>query len=77
MKITAINSAFPTGDHNNAQPEYGMSIRDYYVGQAMIGLLATNQYSLGEIKQGSCVDYIEAAVIIADEIIIQLNKIES
>jgi len=73
MKITARDSAFPTGDHNNVQPEYGMSMRDYFVGQAMIGLLATNQYSLNEIKQGACVDYAESAVIVADAIITQLN----
>ena len=33
-------SAFPCGDHGEYQPTFGMSLRDYFAGQALVGLLA-------------------------------------
>lgn len=50
---------------------YGLTKREYFAGQALIGL------SMGritaELKQGECCDVAEMAILIADELLKQLN----
>lgn len=41
----SLQSAFPTGDQNNVQPEYGLSKREIFTMAAMQGIAARSDYS--------------------------------
>ncbi|MCW3111308.1 MAG: hypothetical protein JWQ09_5814 [Segetibacter sp.] len=42
MEAQQNQSAFPTGDHSNVQPEYGISKLEYFSGIAMQGFIANS-----------------------------------
>lgn len=43
--------ALPTGDHGCVQPWDGMSLRDYFAGQALAGILAGKRnYEIGVVR---------------------------
>jgi hypothetical protein len=33
--------AFPCGDQQGTEPDYGMDLRDWFAGQALIGIMST------------------------------------
>ncbi len=83
MKITGNEPAKPiTHDgfpseldivlKNTNMPCMGLTIRQQFAMAAMQGLC--NGKITGDIKKGECVDIAECAVIIADRLIIELNK---
>ena len=78
-KITGNEQAMPRtgwraaqgGDAHNTEPELGLTIRQYYAGLAMQGLLARYK----EYPSDSNMDTIaKSSVIAADALIEQLNR---
>lgn len=64
------DSAYPTGDHRDVEPNYGISKREYFAGLAMQGLIANAPNGhLGNYVEGS-----ELAVKWADALMNQLSK---
>lgn len=42
MKTNGNQTAYPTGDHNNVEPEYGISKREYFSALFMQGYLSSD-----------------------------------
>lgn len=60
----------PIEDFN--KDSFGLTKREYFAGLAMQGLCVNKKTS--EIKQGECVDIAELSLIIADELLKQLEQ---
>jgi len=52
----------------------GLSKREYFAGQALIGL--SQGKKIGELKKGECTDVAEGALLIADALLAELAKPE-
>jgi hypothetical protein len=73
MKTISSHNAYPTGDHNNIEPEYGISKLEYFAGIAMKGLITSAPNgNLGNSKEGC-----QLAVQWALDLINELNKHQS
>ena len=57
---------------NNGYQQEGLTKREYFAGLAMQGLCVNKITS--EIKQGECVDIAELSLLIADELLKQLEQ---
>lgn len=63
--------AFPTNARMYGEMT-GLTKREYFAAMAMQGLCVGR--ITGELKQGECVDIAEMSLLIADEVIKQLDK---
>lgn len=62
--------AFACASENYQQD--GLTKREYFIAMAMQGLCVGKK--IGELKQGECVDVAEAAVLIADALIYEIDN---
>lgn len=50
MSINDGGPAFPSGDSVACERLYGMTLRDYFAGRALVGIVQNNQYG-GELRR--------------------------